>query len=149
MEVRLGNPPASQRTTRSHWRLRLLLGLAATAAAIFGGVVLARAFWPEHPTGPDRQEVAQKTPAVIADEPDLPFPVAEVQEVNIISIDVEDADRVVMLGQPPMGTFELAAPEDIEIVKMEPWPEDGRTPRLHRGPEVPMIVVAAVDRPEP
>ena len=66
-----------------------------------------------------------------------------------VPIDVEDADRVVMLGQPPMGTFELAAPEDIEIVKMEPWPEDGRTPHLHRGPEVPMIVVAAVDRPEP
>jgi hypothetical protein len=53
-----------------------------------------------------------------------------------------------MMGQPLMGTFEVAAPNDVEIVKMEPHPEDGMMPSFHRGQEVPMILAAA-DREAP
>jgi hypothetical protein len=73
--------------------------------------------------------------------------VATLGEIEIISIAAEDADRV-MMGQPLMGTFEVAAPEDVQIVRMEPHPEDGQMPSFHRGQEVPMIVAAA-DREAP
>jgi hypothetical protein len=93
--------------------------------------------------------VAEQTqPHDLAEGAEEPFPVAEMNEVNILSINVEDADRVVM-GQPLLGPFEVVSPEDIEIVRMERHPEDGQMPRLRRGPEVPMIVVAAAEREEP
>jgi hypothetical protein len=127
----------------ARWPVRLLVGLVA--AAVIGGVILASAFWPVS------REEPGPAPVVVNHGPselDEPFPVATVGEVHIISIDAADADRVAM-GQPLLGSFELAAPEDIEIVKMEPGPEDGQMPRLHRGPEVPMIVVAVAGRQEP
>jgi anti-sigma factor RsiW len=133
---------------RPRWPLRLVLGLTA-AAALLAGVVLARSFWtdklPENPVPEVADHQPQPAPAP---EDEEPFPVATAGEINILSIDAADADRVVM-GQPLIGTFEVAAPEDIEIVEMEPHPEDGRMPRLQRGPEVPMIIVASAGGREP
>jgi anti-sigma factor RsiW len=149
VQARLAGPaPPSRRWGGPRRPLRLLLGLAVTAAAVFGGMLLARTFWTGRPVAPEHPDVVKTLPPAgreAAEEE--PFPVSAASEVNIISIDVDDANRVVMMGQPPMGAFELAAPEDIEIVKMAPR-EDGWMPRLRRGPEVPMIVVAAAGNSE-
>jgi anti-sigma factor RsiW len=133
---------------RPRWPLRLVLGLTA-AAALLAGVVLARSLWTARPPEQPLREVVEG-PRVEppAPEDEEPFPVAAAGEVNVLSIDAADADRVLM-GQPLFGTFEVASPEDIEIVEMEPHPEDGRMPRLQRGPEVPMIVVASAGGREP
>jgi hypothetical protein len=133
---------------RPRWPLRLVLGLTAVAAVV-AGMVLARSLWTEKaPDQPLPGVVENKAIEPTTPEDDEPFPVATVGEVNILSIDAADADRVAM-GQPLFGTFEIAGPEDIEIVEMEPHPEDGRMPRLQRGPEVPMIVVASAGGREP
>jgi hypothetical protein len=77
------------------------------------------------------------------DDPNTPFPVASANEVNIISMDARDADALVMSGQPIMGPFELAAPEDIEVLKAEPPWQGAPVPRLGEG-AVPMIVAASI-----
>jgi hypothetical protein len=142
--VRRQSPPG--------WRPRLLLALAATAALV-AGVLLARSWWIERTNGPygsDITNVLPPSPATLPrspDDSDEPFPVATLGEVEIISIRAEDADRLLM-GQPLLGTFEVAAPEDVEIVQMEPHSEDGQMPLFRRGQEVPMIL-AAVDRQTP
>jgi hypothetical protein len=132
------------------WRLRLIVGLVATAAAV-GGILVARMVSSGPKRGPEIASVEEKSQPIAQPgaqaEDDEPFPVVNLSEVNIISIDADDADRVVM-GQELMGTFDLAAPEDIEIVKMEPRPDDGWAPYLRRGPEVPMIVAANLGNPE-
>jgi hypothetical protein len=152
IETALSAPPSALRPPRN-WRLRLLVGLVAAAAAVVGGVLVARLYRPVQPIDPQPEGWVERQPqqreaSPAPEEPDEPFPVATAAEVNIISIDAEDADRVVM-GEPLMGTFEVVAPEDIEIVKMEPHADDGQMPQLQRGPEVPMIVVAATERREP
>jgi hypothetical protein len=146
--------PKSKIQNLPSWRLRLIVGLmTATAAAVIGGVLVARFFAPEPTPGEEEHQVVKQIEPIEKaplppDEEDEPFPVVALGEVNIISIDAEDADRVGM-GQELIGTFDLATPEDIEIVKMEPHPEDGLMPRLRRGPEVPMIVAANMDNQEP
>jgi hypothetical protein len=129
------------------WRSRVLLALAASAA-VLGGVLLARSFWSEHPDKPKGPQIAKLESTqheqlpLPGDDTSEPFPVATLGEVEIISVSAEDADRV-MMGQPLLGTFEVAAPDDVQIVKMEPRPDDGQTPSFHRGQEVPMILAAA------
>jgi hypothetical protein len=133
------------------WR-RFLLAMAATAALV-GGVMLARSFQRERPDELNYDVIGNVRPGSSGqlvrsgDDSNEPFPVATLGEVEIISVSAEDADRV-MMGQPLMGTFEVAAPDDVEIVKMEPHPEDGQMPAFHRGQEVPMILAAA-DREAP
>jgi hypothetical protein len=144
IEAGLSRPvaPTSSPGFSARWRLRLFVGLVA-AAAVVGGVLVARVFSPEQTPEPEYVELPKPEPKPVPqpEEPDEPFPVVPLGEVNIISIDAEDADRVV-IGQSLMGEFELAASDDIDIVKMEPCVEDGQMPHLHRGEEVPMIVVA-------
>jgi hypothetical protein len=71
------------------------------------------------------------------------FPVASAREVDILSIDPRDADRVV-LGDPLLGAFELATPEDIEVIDREPSP-DGDMPHLQRGPKAKVPLVITLD----
>jgi hypothetical protein len=128
------------------WRSRVLLALAASAA-VLGGVLLARSFWSERLDEPKGPHIAKVEPTQReqlprpAEDAGEPFPVATLGEVEIISVSAEDADRV-MMGQPLLGTFEVAAPDDVQIVKMEPH-DDGQMPSFHRGQEVPMILAAA------
>lgn len=141
-------PPAARRM-----RWRLFAGLAAAAAATVGGMLLARTLWPTSSSDPvDPSRMVRPAPLrpgkVRPVDEDEVYPVASAREVNIISIDVRDADRVAM-GRPLLGVFELAAPEDIEVVEVEPDPEEGRRPRLQRGPALPMIVVVRADDDEP
>lgn len=123
---------------RRRWRVGLLSGLvAASAAAALAGALAARSLWVQPPAvGPEPERVASG-PA----EDEEPYPVARLSEVNIISMRPEDADRVVM-GQPLLGTFEFASAEDIEIVQLDPDPEEGRVPRLRRSKGAPPIIVA-------
>ncbi len=138
--------------SRPRWRPRVLLALA-TAAAILGGVLLARSLWPRRPEPSNGPQIAKvnpvshEQPASLSEETGEPFPVATLGEVEIISVSAEDADRVLM-GQPLLGTFEVVAPADVQIVKMEPHPDDGSMPSFRRGQEVPMILASA-DREEP
>jgi len=147
IEDRLSRPAvAPSRPPGRPWRWPLLLGLVS-AAALFGGVVIARALWPAAEAPVDPTVVAQHGHAPAPAPPPAPeddevFPVASAREVDILSIDPRDADRVV-LGDPLLGTFEWASPEDIEVLDREPDPEDGHMPRLQRGPnaKVPLVIV--------
>jgi hypothetical protein len=145
---RTNRPGADVRRAGSSWKLRLVVGLAATAAAV-GGLVVARNLLFEQPNDlkPHTIAIAPEPASIFDDEPDGPFPVVTLSEVEVISISPGDADRVT-LGQLLLGNFEVAGPEDIDIVKLEPDPEDGQMPRIHRG-LVPMILLAAADREEP
>src|SRR5262249_12798365 len=147
IDDRLRRPTAapSGRAGRQ-WPWRFLLGLVS-AAALFGGVVLARALWPAPPPEPVREGGQQQPPPPPRGEPAPPedevFPVATAGEVDILSIDPRDADRVV-LDQPLLGAFDLAAPADIEWITHELGPERGPMPRVINSPnaKVPLVVVA-------
>jgi hypothetical protein len=112
-----------------------VVGSLLAVAAVLGGLLLARPFWPRPPFAP-------QTPVLSTSESDEPFPVVTAGEVNIIRMDPQDHDAVV-LGQPVLGPIEWAAPEDIRVLQVEPHP-DGMRPRLEEGP-VPMIVAVAGD----
>ncbi len=138
--------PSPSRAPGKPWRV--VLGLLA-AAALLGGVLLAGRYWPraERPDQPDfAREDSRKLPP--GDEDDEPFAVVTAGEVNIISVHAGDADRLVM-DQPLMGSLDFAAPEDIEVVKVGPDPEEGRRARLQRGEQVPMLVLARPHDEEP
>jgi anti-sigma factor RsiW len=126
------------------WRLRLILGLTA-AAAVLGGVVVAGLKWPRATT-PEVVKVGIEWPP--GDDNDEPFAVVNASDINIISMQADDADRLVM-DQPLLGTVEFVASEDIEVVKVMPDPEEGNMSRLQKGPMVPMIVLARVQDEEP
>jgi hypothetical protein len=128
------------RPGRGRWRLGLLAGLITTAAAMLGGVVLARHIWLTPTPSPDLGGIVQQTNP----EDDEPFPVASLAEVNIIRLDPNDADRVVM-GQPLIGLLEFVSTEEIDIVQVDPDPETDRMPFLHRNAGGPMIIIARAD----
>jgi hypothetical protein len=129
------------------WRLRLILGLSA-AAALVAGVLVAGRYWPREVVVPDRPEVVHRVQLPPGDDNDEPFAVVSAREIAIINMSADDADRL-MLDQPLLGTIEFAAPEDIEVVLLMPDPEEGNMPRLQKGPQVPMIVLARNDDEEP
>jgi hypothetical protein len=125
------------------WRTRWpwFLAVTLTAAAMLGGVLLAGALMPWHGGKPD------DSPRVILppeDDNEEPFAVASASEVHIISMDVRDADRVLM-GQPLLGPFEFVSGSEIELVKVEPDWEEGTMPKLQRGDQVPMVIVAPAE----
>lgn len=120
-----------------------LLIIALTAAAMLGGVLLAGRFLPAGWLKKSDQPPTIALPR--EDDNDIPFAVAEASEINIISMDADDADRVLM-GQPLLGTFEVASPEDINVVEVEPNWDEGNMPRFQRGGRVPMVVVARADQ---
>jgi hypothetical protein len=125
---------------RRRWGWSFLAGIVATAAAVFGGILLARVLWSTTP-GELPPVVQQRTPAV---EDDEPYPVALASEVNIIRIDPNDADRIVM-GQPLMGDIEFATPEEIDF---DIDSEEGQLLRVRRIAGGPMIIVARADDDE-
>src|SRR5262249_22297939 len=105
--------------------------------------------WPADDARPGGDEVVKRRPApalVPGPDDDAPFPVASAREVDVLSIDPRDADRVV-LGGPLLGTCDLVSPEDIEVIDREPDPDEGHMPRLQGGPnaKVPLVVVTLDD----
>ncbi len=115
---------------------RVFLGMAA-AAAVLGGVLLARPF----ASGPG-QWVNEIDEAV-----NEPLPVASADEVNIISVRADDADAVV--AQPPVfGSFDVASAGDVKLEGAEPSQPGGKAPWMGGG-QVPMIVAPASAATEP
>jgi anti-sigma factor RsiW len=115
---------------------RAFLGLAA-AAAVLGGVLLARPFWPQ----------PGALVGDVGEELNEPLPVATAEEVNIISVRADDADAVVT--QPPVfGSFDVASGSDVKLEEAEPYRAGGKAPWLGRG-TVPMIVAPAAAATEP
>ncbi len=117
---------------RSLWAI---VGLAA-AAAILGGVLLVRSGWLIGPI-PQPQ---------LSDEE--PYPVAESDDVNIISMDARDVAALV-IGEPPIsGDLEFVQQADVRVIKCERCPHSGNVPRLARG-EVPMFVTSVARAVDP
>ncbi len=130
------------------WRLRLLLGFAA-AAAVLGGLLIAGLYRPRPAQEPETAPVVQREVVLAEDDDnDEPFAVLTAGEVDILSMEAVDADRLV-LGQPLLGPIDFCRLEDIQVVKVEADPEEGLVSRLQPGPEMPMIVVARADEEEP
>jgi anti-sigma factor RsiW len=119
-------PRGPSRPSRRRWPYTLVAGLSV-AAAVLGAVLLTRSL---------------RLPAPEEAQDDLgeePFPVATAQEINIIHMDAADADALAVGHPPILGSFDLAKPADVNLVKVEPAHPDGPLPWLEEG-EVPMIV---------
>jgi hypothetical protein len=114
---------------------RVFLGMAA-AAAVLGGVLLARPFGPA-PAGVVVGE--------LDDALNQPLPVASAVEVNILSVRPDDADAVV--AQPPVfGSFDVVSADDVKLEGAEPAQPGDKAPWLGGG-QVPMIVAPAATEP--
>jgi hypothetical protein len=127
-------PPPRERVRPSRRLTWMALGLMAAAALV--AFLLVRSAWF---TGP-------RTPPLPADEP---YPVAEANDVNIISMDANDVAALVV-GEPPVSDdLVFAQCSDIHVIKCKRCPISGRAPQLQRG-EVPMFVVsvAHVENPD-
>lgn len=110
-----------------------LLGLSAAALL---GLWLAKSLWTvPPPASPQPQAVVE------------PFPVADADDVRIVSMDARDAASLVVGELPVAGVVEFAQPEDIRVIRCERCPHSGRKARLVQGGEVPMFVSAALEVP--
>jgi hypothetical protein len=129
--------PQRKHSPRPLWTM-----VSLTAAAILAGILLTRVWW----IGvPHAQPQPQPQPQLTEE----PFPVAEADDVTIISMDARDVAALVV-GEPPVsGDLEFVRAADIRVIKCERCPKSGNVPRLAQG-EVPMLVtsVARVDEPE-
>jgi hypothetical protein len=145
IEIGLDAPPRRPLA----WRLRLVAALTA-AAAVLGGVLVATLYTPraiERPVGPgfvaDSQLILPPE-----DDNDEPFPVLTSSEIDIISMDVADVDRLVLEGRPLLGPIEFCRPPDVKVVRFQADPDEAFVPRFQPGSTVPMIVVARADDDE-
>lgn len=98
------------------------------AAALLLALLLARS-WRTTPVPPPVEE---------------PLPVAEADDVNIVSMDARDTAALVVGEAPVSGELVFARPEDIRVIRCDRCPHSGRFARLEPGEEVPMFVTAAV-----
>jgi hypothetical protein len=116
--------PRGRRSPRLVWAVA---GLAAAAALL--AVFLSRPLWMKAPSLPQ--------PPV-----EEPFPVAEADDVDIISIDARDVAGLVV-GEPPVsGELIFARQEDVRVVECKCCPKSGNFAKLRQG-EVPMLVTSA------
>lgn len=116
--------PERRRSPRPLWAV-----LSLTAAAVLGGVLLVRSGWMTVPR-PQAQPVEEEA-----------YPVAEAEDVTIISMDARDVAALVV-GEPPVaGELIFAQPADVRVIKCERCPHSGNVPRLAQG-EVPMFVTS-------
>lgn len=128
----LDEQPQQKRSPRPLWGI---VGL--TAAAVILAAILARSLWMTSAPMP-----------VTAPRAEEPLPVAEAEDVSIVSMDARDVAALVVGELPVSGELEFARPEDIRVIRCERCPHSGRLARLEPGDEVPMFVSAAnVDVP--
>jgi hypothetical protein len=108
----------------------------ATAAAVFAGIFVGRTLW----TVPAAPQATVVTPATLKE----PISLADAREIDIVSIDDEDAASL-LIGQPPIREkLQLAGPGDITVVGLEPF--HGIAANLHDD-GTPIIVPSAKDEP--
>jgi hypothetical protein len=120
-------PPVPLRRTRPAWAYS---GLAA--AAVLGVVLLGRNLW-------------VGTPSSAPADDDEPFPVAHASEINIVSMDLKEAqDADALVGHPPvLANLEFAGRDDVQLLDAA-W-HDGRKAEMRDEGEVPMVVASAPD----
>jgi hypothetical protein len=112
-----------RRSPRLRWSV-----VGWTAAAAVLALLLSRPLW--------------RTQTSLPPQDEEPFPVAESDDVTIVSMDARDLAALVV-GEPPIGgDLEFARPEDIRVIRCERCPYSGRYARLEPGDEVPMLVTA-------
>jgi hypothetical protein len=110
-----------------------VLAAVGTAAAVMAGLILMAAL--SNSTSPP-------TASPIASLE--PFPVAETDDVFIVSMDARDAAALVVGDLPVRGEMEFAQTSDIRVIRCERCPRSGRRAELEEGKEVTMFVSAAV-----
>ncbi len=119
-------------------RPRWAIAVGSVAAAILA-LLLARSLW-------NTTTVPVPAPATVQRDEE-PFPVVDPDDVVIVSMDARDVAALVV-GEPPIGDdLEFARPEDIHVIRCERCPYSGRSARLERGDEVPMLVTASAAAP--
>jgi hypothetical protein len=135
---RLSESIGRVRSPRPWWAIA-----AGAAAAAILAIFLARSLWLlSFPWRGGRGEVSARVQRV-----EEPFPVAEADDVTILSMDARNVAALVV-GEPPVGDdLEFARPEDIRVICCERCPYSGRFARLEQGDEVPMLVTAAAVTP--
>jgi anti-sigma factor RsiW len=127
------NTRAEPAATRPRRRWVPVAAFAAAAAAVIFGVLLLRP-----PVGGGRVSPADDEPA---------WAVASDADIEIVSIQDADADRLVVGELPLRGPVQLAAASDVELVKVEK-DTDGMMPlvQMNAGPNAPMIVAPLAGR---
>ncbi len=121
---------------RDRWPRRGWTIAGLVAASVLLGLLVTRAWWTPNVPPP------VTTPLV-----EEPFPVAEADDVIIISMDAHDVAALVV-GEPPVsGDLQFVRAEDIHVVHCARCPVSGKKARLEQEGEVPMFVTAAVAEP--
>jgi anti-sigma factor RsiW len=127
------------RPRRPRWPVLLILGLAG-AAAILAAVAATGSLWPKPGRMKDGGPVV-KLPA--DDDNDEPLAVATAGEIDVLNMDAKDAGRV-MIG-PLLDPFEIASPDDVDLVAAEE-DDEGGMPKLQKGQYLMVVVVRADDK---
>lgn len=129
------------RAPRPWWAIAL-----GSAAAAIVAVLLTRPLWtPPSPLVEGGGGEGKMTAEMQSREE--PFPVVDLDDVTIISMDAHDVAALVV-GEPPVGDdLEFARPEDIRVIHCARCPYSGRFARLEKGDEIPMLVTAAAVEP--
>jgi hypothetical protein len=85
------------------------------------------------------------TPSSAPADDDEPFPVAHASEINIVSMDLKEAqDADALVGHPPvLANLEFAGRDDVQLLDAA-W-HDGRKAEMRDEGEVPMVVASAPD----
>jgi|GEM_PF-2116933 len=141
VRLHLGEALGRGRSPRRWWALA-----AGTAAAALLAVLLMRSAWSPFRLSPPLQG-GGKAEGETVQGVKRPFPVAEPEDVTIVSMDARDVAALVV-GEPPVGgDLQFARPEDIRVIRCERCPHSGRSARLEQGDEVLMFVTAAAIAP--
>jgi len=119
--------------------------LGIVAAGIVMAFGLAWAAWhltqrPIKSEAAPRAEAPKASPREAPNREDEVFPVATSEEIVIRRIEGADTD-VLVVGRPPVdGPMELAAVEDIRVIRTQSTPNNQRPPAVRTGSQRPMIV---------
>jgi anti-sigma factor RsiW len=74
--------------------------------------------------------------------PAKPYPVVTADDVDIVTLNAVDADRLVVGNVPVRGPLDLAAPGDVVVLSIQP-DVDGMLPSLHVHTENPSPMIVA------
>jgi hypothetical protein len=80
--------------------------------------------------------------------PEEPWPVVSAEDIDIVSMDDRDREKLV-IGEPPVNEpLELLSADEVKVQKLPDAP--GRVGKLHRipGSDPPLIVVSLDEEPE-
>jgi hypothetical protein len=123
---------------------RPLVPAVGVAAAVLAVLTLARSFWPVG--GPVPPPPDSALPPTVATTLTGPISLADARDVEIISIDDDDTTTL-LVGRPPIrDALQLAGPDDVLLMKMEPF--EGFVPDLRRPRNAAPIILPRADAAE-